>query len=85
MMYISHRMPGKKTMSSALSGRPTQRSRRPLALIALMAGLSCLVMTASASQPIRNVVLVHGAFADGSSWSDVIGPCLADARAAQDG
>jgi hypothetical protein len=23
-----------------------------------------------------NVVLVHGAWADGSSWSDVIGPLL---------
>src|ERR1700760_24706 len=26
----------------------------------------------SPSQPIKNVVLVHGAFADGSSWSKVI-------------
>src|ERR1700745_3334787 len=26
----------------------------------------------NSSQPIKNVVLVHGAFADGSSWSKVI-------------
>ncbi|MFX5530316.1 alpha/beta fold hydrolase, partial [Acinetobacter baumannii] len=24
------------------------------------------------SNPIRNIVLVHGAFADGSSWAEVI-------------
>ena len=28
--------------------------------------------TASASVPAKNVVLVHGAYADGSSWADVI-------------
>ena len=28
--------------------------------------------SASASVPAKNVVLVHGAYADGSSWADVI-------------
>jgi len=28
-----------------------------------------------ASSPVKNIVLVHGAFADGSSWSKVI-PCF---------
>lgn len=27
----------------------------------------------TSSGPVRNVVLVHGAYADGSSWSEVIG------------
>ncbi|QAY73061.1 alpha/beta hydrolase [Agromyces protaetiae] len=34
--------------------------------------------TGSAPPPARNVVLVHGAYADGSSWADVI-PLLQDA------
>lgn len=29
-------------------------------------------MSASTSGKVRNVVLVHGAYADGSSWSEVI-------------
>ena len=28
--------------------------------------------TTKASQPVKNVVLVHGAFADGNIWSHVI-------------
>jgi len=36
-----------------------------------MASLSCLVMTAQASQPVRNVVIVHGAFVDGFRCTDV--------------
>jgi pimeloyl-ACP methyl ester carboxylesterase len=31
-----------------------------------------LVGSANAQQPVKNIVLVHGAFADGSSWSRVI-------------
>jgi pimeloyl-ACP methyl ester carboxylesterase len=30
--------------------------------------------TAAAASGVRNVVLVHGLYADGSSWSEVIGP-----------
>src|SRR4029450_9161493 len=33
--------------------------------------LGAIVGSASA-QPVKNIVLVHGAFADGSSWSRVI-------------
>ena len=43
-----------------------------LASVALMIALAGSSLPAYANQPIRNVVLVHGAFADGSSWSDVI-------------
>ena len=29
-------------------------------------------LTATAAPPVKNIVLVHGAFADGSSWAKVI-------------
>lgn len=50
---------------------------KPALPAALIAGaLAALLSGASHAQagaaPIRNVVLVHGAYADGSSWSDVI-------------
>jgi pimeloyl-ACP methyl ester carboxylesterase len=49
-------------------------------LSALFLCICCLVVSAASSdaapaangQPIRNVILVHGAWADGSSWSAVI-------------
>ncbi|HEV3140687.1 MAG TPA: alpha/beta hydrolase [Vicinamibacterales bacterium] len=44
-------------------------------LVALaLAFLACLfgVPTAKAASPVKNIVLVHGAFADGSSWAKVI-------------
>jgi pimeloyl-ACP methyl ester carboxylesterase len=39
-----------------------------------LAFLTCLlgVPTARAATPVKNIVLVHGAFADGSSWAKVI-------------
>src|SRR5271165_5390109 len=39
-----------------------------LSLLAVLAG----TFGARAVTPVKNVVLVHGAFADGSSWSKVI-------------
>ncbi|WP_122315294.1 alpha/beta fold hydrolase [Pseudomonas cichorii] len=59
------------------------RSRHPALLISRLAaalGLTLLFTAAQASaassaqaeQGVRNIVLVHGAFADGSSWSPVI-------------
>jgi len=53
-------------------------SRRDFSL-AMVAGAAASVVSthavAAASRPVkaRNVVLVHGLFADGSSWSEVIG------------
>ena len=55
----------RKKLSSQL------RSYR-LASIAFMLAFAGSSLPVHASPPIRNVVLVHGAFADGSSWSDVI-------------
>ena len=43
------------------------------AMLTLLAGQgSNQGMAQSARQPVRNIVLVHGAFADGSSWQKVI-------------
>jgi len=49
------------------------------AVLAAGAATSLLgVRTASrAAVPARNIVLIHGAYADGSSWSEVIGPLQA--------
>lgn len=41
------------------------------AALALALGLSLGAPAARAAEPIRNVVLVHGAFADGSGWRPV--------------
>jgi pimeloyl-ACP methyl ester carboxylesterase len=51
---------------------------RPFALIAIAGFLLTVMLHAGAvaqtksSQGIRNIVIVHGAWADGSSWSKVI-------------
>jgi pimeloyl-ACP methyl ester carboxylesterase len=52
-------------------------NRRDFSLAMVAAGAASLISTrtlAATSAPVkaRNVVLVHGLFADGSSWSDVI-------------
>lgn len=54
----------------------TIKTRSLLATLAAAASLSTAVAAPaaegiSASQPVRNVVLVHGAFADGSGWRGV--------------
>jgi len=41
-----------------------------IAALALSAGT--VPTQAQPTEPVRNIVLVHGAFADGSSWSKVI-------------
>ena len=64
-----------------LNDNPARRHRRPflivgLALIALLVPLGISGMAAANSQPERGpkptIVLVHGDWADGSSWSAVI-------------
>jgi pimeloyl-ACP methyl ester carboxylesterase len=51
-------------------------NRRTFSMTAVAAGVASLIATrsiaASAPPKARNVVLVHGLFADGSCWSDVI-------------
>lgn len=35
------------------------------------AAVACCVAFAADAEPVRNIVLVHGAFADGSGWRGV--------------
>ena len=42
------------------------------AVAAVLLAVSAAAAGAAAAEPVRNIVLVHGAFADGSSWSKVI-------------
>lgn len=44
---------------------------RTVLTAALLAGLSTTAIAAPATTPVRNIVLVHGAFADGSGWKPV--------------
>ena len=39
--------------------------------VAAAAALACCVVFAADAEPVRNIVLVHGAFADGSGWRGV--------------
>ena len=46
-----------------------------VARLAAIAGILfafCVPAICAAAEPVKNIVLVHGAFADGSSWSKVI-------------
>ena len=48
-------------------------ARAHLATIAaVLLAVSAATAGAPAAEPVRNIVLVHGAFADGSSWNKVI-------------
>ena len=50
-------------------------NKRSFAATLLAGGVAALFSTASFAQatpPVHNVVLVHGAYADGSSWAEVI-------------
>ena len=40
-----------------------------LAAIAGILFAFCVPVICAATEPVKNIVLVHGAFADGSSWS----------------
>lgn len=48
----------------------TRRSRATSLLLGMLGGLT-MIVAASASAATKNVVLVHGAFADGSGWEAV--------------
>src|SRR4030095_14105148 len=57
------------TTSKRSPGERSRHVRRIFLFIAL--ALGAIVGSANA-QPVKNIVLVHGAFADGSSWARVI-------------
>ncbi len=60
---------------AVFSHRPTDRLRTTLLSIVAIAAMAFSVTArraeAQTAQPIKNVVLVHGAFADGSGWEAV--------------
>ncbi len=63
-------------------GSPMDR-RTFVSMVAAGAAGTLLRGNAAAAQPApkaRNVVLVHGLFADGSSWSEVIARCHGRAK-----
>ena len=43
-----------------------------MAALGMMAAVAMVISTSSAAESVKNIVLVHGAFADGSSWAKVI-------------
>jgi pimeloyl-ACP methyl ester carboxylesterase len=49
-----------------------RRGTRLAAIAAILFAVSGLIVGSAAAEPVKNVVLVHGAFADGSSWAKVI-------------
>jgi len=65
--------------NSAASSASSRRSRRALIGSALIASAATLLAAIAMARPpeaspkgVKNIVFVHGAFADGSSWSKVI-------------
>jgi len=56
-------------MSTTMRRARTWRLALVLVAVAVWPGL----VAAAPAEPVKNIVLVHGAFADGSSWSKVIG------------
>src|SRR6202167_860948 len=44
---------------------------KPIAAAAAAAALLSAAVAPARAEPVKNVVLVHGAFADGSGWRDV--------------
>ena len=64
-----------KRHPAVFSHRPTNRLRTTLLSFVAIAAMAFSVTTgpaeAETAQPVKNVVLVHGAFADGSGWEAV--------------
>src|SRR4029079_13543106 len=64
-----------KRHPAVFSHRPTDRLRTTLLSIVAIAAMAVSVNAgpaeAQTAQPVKNVVLVHGAFADGSGWEAV--------------
>jgi pimeloyl-ACP methyl ester carboxylesterase len=66
-------------LNSAASSASSRRSRRALVGSALIVSAATLLAAIAMARPpeaspkgVKNIVFVHGAFADGSSWSKVI-------------
>src|SRR6202165_803855 len=78
-LYAEEQTVGRCPMVLSMSSQDDLRPRYPMsrrAFVSMVGAASTLIQgTAAAAQPLpkaRNVVLVHGLFTDGSSWSEVI-------------
>jgi pimeloyl-ACP methyl ester carboxylesterase len=54
-----------------LEKKESAMSNKPIAAAAAAVALLSAAVTPARAEPVKNVVLVHGAFADGSGWRDV--------------
>src|SRR6202453_399996 len=76
-MQIDGRKGATKMRNSMKSMRVVQGMSQSLCIVLLL--LTCGALSAQNQQPrIRNVVLVHGAWADGSGWKGVYGILVKD-------
>src|ERR1700680_823800 len=78
-LYAEEQTVGRCPMVLSMSSQDDLRPRYPMsrrAFVSMVGAASTLIPgTAAAAQPLpkaRDVVLVHGLFTDGSSWSEVI-------------
>src|SRR5260370_39907102 len=80
-LYAEEQTVGRCPMVLSMSSQDDLRPRYPMSrrafvsMVTAGAASTLIQGTAAAAQPLpkaRNVVLVHGLFADGSSWSEVI-------------
>jgi pimeloyl-ACP methyl ester carboxylesterase len=66
-------MISRRTFSKVLAAGVATASITGLSAAQASAGAASQAATGAKAKAVRNVVLVHGAYADGSSWSEVIG------------
>lgn len=60
------------TFDRRIAGRLGTAARVCAVSVAILITSAPTIARAQAGQPVKNIVLVHGAFADGSSWAKVI-------------
>jgi hypothetical protein len=71
-LKMSQEMDDKETNMTALAGRSQSPAIRYRVLgMALLVFSSGVITAQTANHPVHNVVLVHGAWADGSGWRGV--------------
>src|SRR5580692_7527765 len=69
--YTQNQAPGRNSVTVWNVGSVITRTIIFCSALFLLAGSSVSAQTA-APAPVKNIILVHGAWADGSSWSKVI-------------
>jgi pimeloyl-ACP methyl ester carboxylesterase len=61
-----------RTNKQRQGGGSSMKTARVLMLVSIMLSLGIASAGTVWAEPVKNIVLVHGAFADGSSWAKVI-------------